>query len=164
MALGTSKIIRVAGLAKSAFWEYRWQIVLISAFSFLGGALEVVGINAVIPIFSVIDGGVPADPISKAIFSFFSYFGLPYTVKFLMILIAFMFVSKTIFLFFSRQINIKIAADCEEDSRRELFGLMLLSDWPYLSAEKAGHLEQTLITDTERSSALLTHIGGSTLI
>ena len=161
---GINKITRTATLAKSAFWQYRWQIATLAALSFLGGVLEVVGINSTIPIFSVIQGGETPDIISRTTGAFFFRLGIPYTVKFLMIFMALMFLIKAVLLFLSRHINLKIAADYEENTRKELFQVMVESNWPYLARQKAGYLSQILITDTERGSDLLINLGGMALI
>ncbi|QQG46234.1 MAG: ABC transporter ATP-binding protein [Candidatus Niyogibacteria bacterium] len=164
MTMGVNKIVRIITLAKSAFGQYKWQIALLAGLSFLSGVLDVVGINAIIPIFSVIQGGGATDIISKTTKSFFLFFGVPFTVRYLMIFMALMFSAKAAFLFASKYINLKIAADYEKNTRNELFRAMVESNWPHLARQKAGHLSQVLIMNVERGSSLLIHLGGSALI
>lgn len=164
MIIGTRKAARILALARSSFWPYKYQIAVLVVLSFLGGVLEVVGVNAIIPIFSVIQGGETSDVLSRATKGLFSYAGLPFTVKYLMSFMALMFISKAIFFFISKQINIKIAADYEENTRSELFQAMVKSSWPRLSKQKVGYLDQILTTDVSIGSALLVHVGGAALI
>ena len=123
-----------------------------------------VGINAIIPIFSVIEGGEATDILSRVTFKFFTYTGLSFTVKHLMIFMALMFILKALLLFASKQIGVRMAADYEKNSRSDLFKAMTESFWPYLAKQKAGYLDQILTTDVSRGSALLVHLGGSALI
>ncbi|OGZ31429.1 MAG: hypothetical protein A3J00_02280 [Candidatus Niyogibacteria bacterium RIFCSPLOWO2_02_FULL_45_13] len=159
-----NKIKRAILIVKSAFGEYRYQIFTLGILNLLGGVFEVVGINAIIPIFSIVVGGGATDPVSRAIERFFSYFHISYTVKYLIIFIVLMFVVKAAALFISKYISIKISADYEENTRSDLFKAMTKSGWPYLARQKAGYLDQILITDIRNSSVLLVHIGNAILI
>ena len=49
-----NKIILNLKLFKRAFGIYRWKIVLLVVTGFLGGLMEGIGINTVIPLFSFI--------------------------------------------------------------------------------------------------------------
>lgn len=157
-------IFKLFELSKIAFGSYKWQIILMMILSFLTGILEAVGINAIIPIFSVIDGGETTDIISQTIEKFFLYFGIFYSVKFLLIFIATLFIIRAIVLLAAKYITLKIAADYERNTRSELFKLMLESNWSHLLRQKLGYLDQVLIMDIKNCSSLLAHIGGATLI
>lgn len=164
MSFGINKIKRVIRFTGSAFGQYKYQILTLGALNLLGGVFEVVGINAIIPIFSIIGGGGAKDIVSRTIERFFAYFGVGYTVKHLVIFIMLMFIVKAAALFISKYIAIKISADYEENTRADLFKAMTESNWSHLAKQKAGHLDQILITDVRNSSALLVHIGNSILI
>jgi len=164
MYFGINKIKRAVWLAKSAFGQYKYQILILGALNLFGGVFEVVGINAIIPIFSIIGGGGAADAVSRTIEKVFLYFGIGYTVKHLVIFIILMFVTKAAALFVSKYIAIKISANYEENTRADLFGAMTESSWPRLAKQKTGYLDQILITDVRNGSALLVHIGNSILI
>ena len=164
MYFGINKIKRAVWLAKSAFGQYKYQILILGALNLFGGVFEVVGINAIIPIFSIIGGGGAADAVSRTIEKVFLYFGIGYTVKHLVIFIILMFVTKAAALFVSKYIAIKISANYEENTRADLFRAMTESSWPRLAKQKTGYLDQILITDVRNGSALLVHIGNSILI
>lgn len=164
MSFGINKIKRVIRLTGSAFGQYKYQILTLGALNLFGGVFEVVGINAIIPIFSIIGGGGAKDIVSRTLERLFSYFGIGYTVKHLVIFIMLMFIVKAAALFISKYIAIKISADYEENTRSCLFKAMTESNWSHLVKQKAGYLDQILIMDVRNSSALLVHIGNSILI
>ena len=49
------RYIRAFRLAKKAFGNYKKQIVALLGLGFLGGLLEGIGVNAIIPLFSFLD-------------------------------------------------------------------------------------------------------------
>ena len=164
MLLVTDNIKRTIRLFKDAFGQYKYQILTLGALNFFGGLLEAVGINAIIPIFSIVGGGGATDIVSRTIENFFSYFSVSYTVKNLAIFIILMFVVKAAAVFISKYITVKISADYEENTRSELFKAMTESRWSHLVKQKAGHLDQILVTDVRNGSALLVHMGSSILV
>lgn len=159
-----NKISSILTLFRQAFGQYKRQIAGMAALSFLSGILEGVGINAVIPIFSLIAGGDSDDIISQTIKSFFSYVHLSYTVKSLLIFMVLLFIFKAVALFITQYLSVRIKADYEKNTRAKLLQSTLAADWPYLSAQKVGHLDQILTTHINSSSALLFYIGGAILI
>lgn len=164
MDIESNKLIKIITLIQSAFGQYKHQIAVLGILNFAGGIFEVVGINTIIPIFSIIEGGRPTDIISQTTEKIFSYLDLQYTVKYLIIFIMLMFMVKAVAQFISRYIAIRISADYEENTRADLFKAMTESSWPYLARQKAGHLDQILITDIRIGSSLLVHIGSFILI
>lgn len=157
-------MLKLLYLFKKTFWNYRWQIFAMAILSFVSGIFEGIGVNAIIPIFSLVAGGTSNDVISQTIQKFFSYFHLSYTVKFLLIFMILLFVFKALALFVTQYLSVKIKADYEKNTRSRLLQLTLGADWPYLSKQKVGHLDQILTTHINSSSALLFYIGGAILI
>jgi len=158
------RLFRFIKLFNSAFRRYRLQIVIIAVLSFLSGVLEGFGINAIIPMFSLITGHPLTDTISQAIAKFFLFFHLSYTVKSLLGLMVFLFIIKAIILFFAHYTTTRITADYAKNMRSELFKAVLESDWSSLSKQKVGYLEQVLTTNINNSAALLSYIGGLILV
>lgn len=158
------RLFRFIQLFNTAFREYRLQIFAIAILSFLSGILEGFGINAIIPMFSIITGHPLTDSISQAIVNFFSFFNLTYTVKYLLSFIVLLFIIKAIILFFANYTTARITADYAKNIRSELFKLTLGSNWTALSKQKVGHLEQILTTNVNNSAALLSYIGGFILV
>lgn len=151
---------RLLGLFKIEYRAYKWHIVLLGFLSFLGGILEGFGITAIIPLFSFIDKGKAdsADLISQFIEKFFAFFHLPFNLTFLLVFILVIFLAKSVVLFLTNYIAAHITKSYEKDTRSELFGLTLKTDWNYLLNQKIGHLNQILNVDVANSSAMLTYI------
>lgn len=151
-------------LLNQAFGEYRWKIGAMVLLSGLSSVLEGMGINSVIPLFSFVDNSEPSDSISKAISKAFLYFHIPYSIKYLLIFIAALFISKAWISFVSKYLTTQVTADYEKNTRSELFQTILSSNWPYLSKQKVGNLDQILITDLGQVSGFLSHLTSSASI
>ena len=94
------KILHGLRLLKDAFGGYKWQIITLTMIGFLSGLLEGVGANALIPLFSFITGGGKADDfISRSIEKFFDFIGLDFSLTYLLVFIAVLFIAKAIVLF-----------------------------------------------------------------
>lgn len=152
----------LVNLLRLAFGQYKKQILLMGILSSVGGILEGIGINAVIPLFAFVSRSPTetADFISGAIKNFFLYFNLGYSVGYLLVFIAILFFFKALFLFISQYLAIKIRADYENKTRSELLKLTLESDWPYLSRQKIGYLNHILVTDVHMAATAITNISG----
>jgi len=166
MILRNNKIFQTLSLLNIAFGRYKWQIAAMAVLTSMSGVLEGIGINAVIPLFSLADKNQPeaSDIISKTIKNIFLFFHINPTVKYLLILIAALFVVKALFLFISQFITLRISADYQKKTRSELLQLFLQTHWPYLSKQKIGHIDQVLVQNVYDSSTFLIHIGAGFLI
>ncbi|OGH70037.1 MAG: hypothetical protein A2754_00110 [Candidatus Magasanikbacteria bacterium RIFCSPHIGHO2_01_FULL_47_8] len=160
-----NKLANLFALLQSEFGAYRTPILGLSVLSFVGGLLEGIGINSVIPLFSFVNKSATkgTDTISQTIEKFFSFFHLAYTLKTILIFIIGLFLVKAIIGFITTYISAKINTTYERNTRSGLFKLTLQAEWPYLSQQKIGHLEQTLTTDVTNSSVLLSYLSGTML-
>ncbi len=160
------QISRIFILFKRAFGEQKWQITSLIFLSFFSGALEGIGINAVIPLASFVQkgqlGGV--DMISRAIEKFFFIFHIPYTLKYLIIFIILLFVIKAVLLFFISYIATGTVVEFENRTRKKLFSRTFYADWAYLAKHKLGHMDQILTTYVSNSSAPLFYFGGAIVV
>lgn len=157
------KILRGAALFKEAFGSYKWQIAVLTGIGFLSGVLEGIGANALIPLFSFVVGeSGEKDPISQMIESAFGFLGIGFTLKYLLIFIALLFVARSIILFVGNYIQFKITYDYEKNTRLALLGKALRSEWQYLLEQKIGHLEKVLSSEIHTVALLLKNV--STLI
>ncbi|MDP3999597.1 MAG: ABC transporter ATP-binding protein [bacterium] len=140
-----------------AFREYRLHIIWLGILSFFSGFLEGVGINAIIPLFSLADksSGPSVDFISKFIEQIFLFFGVGFNLTSVMIFILVSFAVKTSLLFYLNEVTYKITAQYERDTRLKLFKLMIETNWSYLGKQKIGHLDQLLTTHVSNSSGVL---------
>ena len=143
-----------------AFEQYRFYIIWLGTLSVIGGLLEGIGINAIIPLFAFIDktsaGGT--DIISRTLKQLFVFLGISFTVKTILIFILALFIIKAIVLFYTNDLTYKITTQYERDSRLELFKLMAETDWPHLAQQKIGHLDQLLTTYVTNGAGLLSVI------
>ncbi|OFW87697.1 MAG: hypothetical protein A2W44_05575 [Acinetobacter sp. RIFCSPHIGHO2_12_41_5] len=153
-------------LFRRAFGEYKSEIILLTFLSFLSGFLESVGISAIIPLFSFVskDQAPSSDFISRAIEKFFFYAHLEYTLTSLLIFIILLFLVKAAALFLATYLATRTTVAFETKTRNELFSETLKADWPYLSEQKVGYLDQVLTNDIDQSSKLLTYISSSIIV
>lgn len=150
-------MLKNLNLLWEAFKEYRLRIIWLGALSFISGFLEGIGINAIIPLFSLADKNSAAgiDVISKFIEQIFLFLGIGFTLKSVMIFILASFIIKTLLLFYINEVTYKITAQYERDTRLKLFRLMTETNWSYLGKQKIGHLDQLLTTHVANSSGIL---------
>ncbi len=162
------KVSRVLSAYWRAFGAYTPQIILISILSIVSSLFEGLGITAIIPIFSFVGGGgvtgLPTDTISKFIAASYHFVGVPYTFRNLLIGIAIIFVLRIVFIFGIQFISGQIAFGYERDTRRALFSSMLAAQWPYLSRQNMGNLEQLLTTNIIYASQIFLYISTTILI
>lgn len=156
-------IFRRLGLIGRAFSGYKSQIFVLVVLGFFSGLLEGVGINALIPLFSFVvggDAGGATDTISKITRSGFEFLHIDFNLKYLLVFMCSLFIIKAGVMIFCNYIRIRIMADYEERTRRELFTKTLRSSWSFLLKQKLGYFENVLMTDIRSSAALLQQISG----
>ncbi len=168
MLLGNTgrKIKNLLAAFNQAFSAYKLKVGFLIFLGFTGGALEGIGINAVIPLFSfMLEGqGKPRDLISRAIESFFGFLNIPYSIKFLLIFITVLFILKAVAAFFTYYLTDKIRENYIRDQRNKLFKLTLKANWLYLSKQKLGYLEKVLINDINSGASLLSYFTSLSII
>lgn len=163
MKLNDKRIASAIRLLKQAYAHYQKQILALSALGFISGVLEGIGINAVIPLFSLVsrsEGSEPTDAISRMIKQSFDALNLPYTMLGMLLLIASMFIFKGLLTHAVNYIMARITANYERDLRTGLFGATIRSQWTYLMDQKIGYLEKVLMLDIGNASTLLMLISG----
>ncbi|MCR4264350.1 MAG: hypothetical protein NUV98_06555, partial [Candidatus Roizmanbacteria bacterium] len=153
-------ILKAVQLARQAFGQYKPQIVLLSFLSFISGALEGIGVNAVIPLLAIVTGAASggSDSVSQAIEQFFIFLHIDFSVKSILIFIAILFVFKTLAVLAINYVKIHITSRYEQEIRSSLFQKMLMAQWGHLLKQKLGHLETVLMTNVRFGSELLGQI------
>ncbi len=154
------RYIRALKLAKKAFGGYKKQIVALLALGFLGGFLESLGVNAVVPLFSFLDGSYlkSDDVVTKITRETFSFLHIPFTLKFLLLFMASLFIFKAVAVFFSKYLTEKINSSYIRNTQLKLFRKTLEASWPYLSKHKIGYLDKILTNDIGSGASLLSQI------
>lgn len=160
------KIIRTIRLFNEAFPRHAWKIALMAVLGFLSGLLEGIGVNAIIPLFSLMNASAfpISDSISLAIKNFFLFLHIPFFPLYVAAFILVLFLVKALVLFCVNYINLRITVDFEVAKRNELFHRLLQSGWPYLLRQKVGFLDQVLLSNINISSGILSHIGAIILV
>src|SRR3989344_1380310 len=140
-----NSFFKFSSLFNRAFGAYRLQIGILAIVGFLSGLLEGIGINALVPLFSFVigDGGAD-DSISQWIKNAFDFVNINFTLNYLLVFIALLFIFKAILLFVGSYIQSRITYDYLKNIRTELFEKTLRSKWRYLMEQKIGYLEKVL--------------------
>ena len=89
-------------LARRAYGGYKLQIIALTVFGLLGGILEGIGINAVIPLLTFIleTPGEATDAISNTLRVVFQALHIDFAPKFLLIFIVVLFLGRSLVLLF----------------------------------------------------------------
>lgn len=163
---GWQGLRRVLRVLWQAFGEYKVLLFLLVFLSFVSGILEGIGINAIIPLFSFIDPNqAPGnDILSQGIARFFTLLHIGYTIRSLLIFIILLFVVKAFVLFWTTYIGARITYDYEKETRTKLLRASLYADWPYVSKQKLGYLDQILTNDLTRGSNLFLYVSALILV
>jgi len=165
VASAVKKLSTFSQLFRREYGRYTWPLVLLTILSFTSSLLEGIGINSVIPLFSFINKNPVAgtDIISRLVENFFAFFHLTYSLRSLLIFIVGLFIVKALILYITTDTSARITTDYERTTRHALLSSILHADWPHLSKQKIGHLEQILTTDVMNSAILLSFVS-STII
>ena len=157
---------QVAGLlrlARKAFAPYAAQILALTGLGFLGGILEGIGINAVIPLLSSVLGihDVATDSLSVYIKDFFMWVHIPFVPRYLLTLIVILFIGKAVVSLWVSYIQLIITNEYLRATQSRLFKMVMYASWPYLLRQKLGNLETALMIDVPASTQLLTKMSFS---
>ncbi len=161
-----NRLITLIKLSHKAYGEYKWQILILIILGFVGAFLEGIGVNALIPLFSIAldQQGGGQDIISKFIKIFFEFIGLNFSVGYLLGFIIFLFILKAITNVIFNYIRVKIGIDYEKKTRQNLFDKILQANWPHLIKQKTGYLESILMIDTSAAAVLLQEISNAMMM
>ncbi len=162
-----SRIKNAYKFFKRAFSGYEVYIALLAVLGFVSALLEGIGVNVMVPLFSVFAGEgnkAGTDFISQTIRNFFDFIGLEMTLPALLLLIVVLFVGKSITLLIFDYVRIKITTNYEFNTRKKIFEKTLGANWRYLLTQKLGYLSTVIRTDIQQSSALLNKISSFVLV
>jgi len=154
------QLLAVARLARRAYAPYRRQILALTGLGFVGGILEGIGINAVIPLLTLVLGlkSPATDMLSQAIQALFAFAHIPFVPRYLLAFIVILFIGKALMSLWISYIQIRITNEYERATRAKLFSMVLNASWPYLLRQKLGNLETLLMIDTPAATSLLSKL------
>jgi len=147
-------------LIQAAFGGYKKKATLLVVLGFLSGLLEIIGINLLIPLFTVFDGSerLPSDALSRLVFFVFEKLNIAVSIIPLLVLIVCMFLLKAPAILLFEYVKVKIQAGYEYDMRRKIFRSVLESNWSHLLKQKMGYLDNILRVDIVKSAHFLTQL------
>lgn len=153
-------------LFAKAYKGYRKRISLLVVIGFVSGILEGIGISLLIPLLEFAGGGNNQTPdvISRYLKNVFDFLHMPFTVKYILISVLVLFFLKSCFLFFADYFVNLLAEDYRSRTGSLLFSRALRADWPFLSEQRRGYLEQRLTTDLSKSTALFKRISSASVV
>lgn len=140
------------------FSRYKGQVILLVVLGFLGGILEGVGVSAVIPALSFLlgDGGqTGSNAISEGIRSVFAFLSIPFSFRYLLGMIAVLFVLRAFALGLFTYIRARIGAEFINAEMSDVLSATFHAKWPFLLKQKLGYVQNTIVWDVRRSANLL---------
>ena len=136
------------------YWKY---VAIFVGLGFLSGILEVVGISALIPLFSLFagNGQLGNDFVSQTILNTFSFTGIALTLPVILIFIVALFILKAGIQLLFHYIQVCLKTKYQEDLMNRLFKRTLYASWPYLLKQRQGNLETLLKIDVQQTAVLI---------
>ena len=162
-----SKTTDAFSLFRRAFGEEKKKIIALVIMSCVSSVFGGVGIGAIIPLFSFIQGGgaqTSTDQVSVYISHFFAWIGISYSLYSLIFFIFALFLFKAFFLVAINYLAANTVVSFENRMRLSLFAKTFGADWCYLTKHKLGHLDQLITNYVARASAPLNYFGGSIVV
>lgn len=151
------KIKRIFLLFKKAYSPYKRQILILAVIGFIGGLLEGIGVNALIPFFAFVTGQPfeGSNFISTFIESAFHYFHIDFSIKYLLVFIAALFIVKAVIVFWGKYTQNLIFVNYGKQLRMLIVRETLDAEWIYLLNQKVGYLSTILTTEAVAVATLL---------
>lgn len=157
------RLIRVYQLSKRAFGHQKRSILFLTILGFVNGVIAGIGINTLIPIFSLVSGKsdiLGTDVITRQIQSLFIFLGIDFRLKYLLVFVCLLFIFQSAVFLFSNFFIQTITANYERRLRELLFSKTVKADWPYLLKQRVGYLETVINNDVKYGTVILTGVSG----
>jgi len=153
-------------IISKGFKFYKKILFVLCLFGLIGGLLEMLGVNALIPLLGLILQGVPQEMnfITQLLQNLFLFFRIPLNVFSLLVFISTLFLMKSIVLIYFQYIQGRMIANYELQERTKIFEKILCSKWSFLQKQKVGNLDKVLTQDVALSTFLLRDVGRILLI
>ena len=160
MTINIQKIPRIIKIISRSFRQYRWKFSLIILIGFLAGLSGAFGISTLIPIFSLLTGQETAGLgfVTNIIHGAFNFLHIPFTLPYVLVLTAILFILKGFIQFIGKYYTEKIYTDYGNSIRIGLFRKTLRASWPYLINQKLGYLERVVMGDTSMMATVIGQI------
>src|SRR3989344_2551754 len=126
--------IKIKEIFHYIFGRYKAQVILLVVLGFLGGILEGIGVSAVIPALSFLlgDGGqAGSNTVTEAIRSFFAFFSIPFSFRYLLVMIAGLFILRAFVLGIFTYVRARIGAEFINAEMTDIFSATLSARWSF---------------------------------
>jgi subfamily B ATP-binding cassette protein MsbA len=139
------------------FGKYRWHLLALVVFGFIGALFEGIGINAAIPLMAFLTSGgaLPTDFISRTIAALFAVFSISFTFRNLLIFVLALFMMRAVSMVVFGYVRGWVVADFLSSESETVLSRILFASWSFLLRQKLGNLQSTLGRDMQRTSNLL---------
>ncbi|MDP3779184.1 MAG: ABC transporter ATP-binding protein [bacterium] len=159
MTFAMKNFFRRFALLNKLYGEEKYNIILLTVLGFVNGIVGSLGIGALIPMFSfLLNKGASEDRISRYIFQAFHYVGMEPSAMKLLLVVSILFVVKAILSVIFGYIGLKIGLNYEIRTKRSLYMRTLQTNWSYISKQKIGYLENTLMNDVDDAKVMIKRI------
>ncbi len=138
--------------------RYKAQVILLVSLGFFGGVLEGIGVGAVIPALSFLLGNgsqVENSVVSQTIKGFFDFFSIPFSFRYLLAMVAGLFVARAFILGIFTYVRARIGAEFINAEMADILSATFSARWPFLLKQKIGYVQNTIVSDVRRSANLL---------
>lgn len=158
--LANDKLFTTVKNLQDAYGKYGWHITMLTVLSVTSGILEGIGINALIPFFTLVtnQGTEVTSSLAAIIVKVLHAVHIPITLTSLLILIASLFILKTLAILLFYYVRVRIVTRYEREMRAALFEQTMRASWPYLMKQRTGYLEKTIMIDAANSTNLLSYL------
>lgn len=157
------KVAEAARLFKYAFGKYRFRIIATATLGFFGGLMGSLGTGSLIPLFSILTNQKSDDPITATIRNGFDFLNISFNPLALLLLIIFLFISKSAIIFTVTYLNSTLANKYQQDTRKKLLRDTLGANWLFLLNQKLGFVDRVILEDVPPASAILFDVSDSIL-
>jgi len=144
-------------ILNETFRGYRRHLVLLVILGIVSSLLDGISISAIVPLSSFLlgEGGAQTDFITRSISALFAFAHIPFQFRYLLILVAVMFVGRAVVLTFFTYIRAHINARFMTREIGSLFQGTLLTEWSFILRQKVGNIQNTVFWDAKRNANLL---------
>ncbi|MDO8493063.1 MAG: ABC transporter ATP-binding protein [bacterium] len=155
--LNLSEVFRVLN---ESFRGFRVKLLGLALLGFLGGLLESVGINVLIPVFSFFTkSSIPAeDFISRNITKYLSYLPFEHDLIFLISLTISLFLIRAIVLILFSYFSYTTMIDYKNQSVKSLLKSVFAAKWTFLLGKKLGYIQATIFRDMQTTSDTMVYL------
>lgn len=133
--------------------QYPYRTLLVFLSLLLAGILEAVGVASLLPLFSLMGGGVLTDnPINNLTSDIFSFLGIPLDVNNLLLGVLSLIILKAICSLNAMRLAGYAVANMGDEIRKSVIKVLMEVRWSYFKSIPLGRITNSIGTETARAS------------